>query len=84
VKAFVFPRIDTLTSSYHSEGGLLIIAEDRADAERQIAAHNDAPSSWYDKPNLHPTDDEWDSAVVYELAGDAEPRIFLFPDAGCC
>lgn len=65
-----------LTDNYHDGGALAVVAIDEANARLAVRNHIDGRTG--------PTDEEWDTAVVYELAGSPEPRVFIFPDAGCC
>lgn len=74
MKIFLFKRIDELTEYYHSEGGLVVVANDLEDAKNQIA----------DDTNMQITDEEWANVKVFELAEKYERQMFIFPDAGCC
>jgi hypothetical protein len=74
MKIFVFENVDQLTYSYHSGGGMVIVAKDLEQAKSLIA----------DDKDCVPTQQEWDSVIVYETIYDTEPRVFIFPDAGCC
>ena len=72
MKIFIWSRISTATYNYHSEGGVVVIAEDEPTARRianeicgcQIAVH--------ENPDVVRECSDWDAAV------------FIFPDAGCC
>ena len=74
MRMFLFHRIDRVSSNYHEEGGLVIVARDEAHARELIG--NDE--------YIKPTDEEWGKAVAYDLSGDPEPKVYVFPDAGCC
>jgi hypothetical protein len=76
MKLFLFKRIERVSDSYHSEGGLVIVANDLEHAESLIA----------DNEFIEPTGMEWAEAKVFELAQgeDYQPAVFVFPDAGCC
>lgn len=71
MKVFVWQRIDKCTSSYHSEGGVVVFAENEK-AARDLA--NQIPGCVID-------DDETPD-YIYE--DQAEEKVFIFPDAGCC
>jgi hypothetical protein len=73
VKIFVWVFVDKLTDNWHSGGGLVVVAEDEAAARASLLVDNAVDLS-ADKAPDH----------VYELAGVAEPKFFIFPDAGCC
>lgn len=74
MKLFLFERIEQLTEYYHPEGGMAIVANDDEHARTIIA----------DMEYIEPTDEEWNTKIVYELAGDYPPTVHVFPDAGCC
>ncbi len=74
MQVFVLERIDHATERYHEEGGVVVVARDEAHAKELVAA----------LPHCKPTDAEWASAVVYDVQNDATPRVFVFPDSGCC
>lgn len=71
---FVFTRIDQVSDNYHAEGGLMIVANNQEHAKEMIKEEKD----------IEITNEEWEDVKVYDLAGDYKPRIFVFPDAGCC
>lgn len=80
MKIFIFQRIEQATNCWHKAGGLVIVAEDRAAAELLL---KDGPSK--------PTQEEWDEAIVMELAkepiepGEPAPiMVIRFRDTGCC
>jgi len=74
MKIFIFENLNQVSERYHPEGGLAVIAKDKDQVYQLIAS---------DKC-IEVTDDEWQKVWIYDLAGDVEPRIFVFPDAGCC
>ncbi len=74
MKAFVFEAVQRVSGSYHSGGGLLIIAEDKDAAQALVDV----------SVEVFIEQAEWDKAIVLELALSYDPRIIVFPDAGCC
>lgn len=68
--------VKQLTENYHPEGGLVIIADSLEDAKRHIE------TVWSDYTQI--TDEEWESADVYELAEDHPIKTWCFPNTGCC
>ena len=78
MNVFIFPRIQQLTSNYHPEGGLVVVARHVPHVEALIAAQN------IDGGRIEITAKEWDGVLMYRMAAEAEPRVILFPDAGCC
>ena len=81
MQIYIIQLVKNLTTSYHSEGGLAIVANDGNHARELFAGYALAESRWGE---VVVTDAEWDTAKVYELAQDAEPNVFVFPNAGCC
>lgn len=74
MKVFIFNCIDEVSNSYHSGGGLVIIAEDIEHAKNVIGK---------DK-YINPTEDDWKDVEVFELKKKTEPKYWVMPDAGCC
>jgi hypothetical protein len=74
MKMFIFEYIDQVSSNYHTAGGLAIIANDEDHVKDLIK--ND--------PSIEITNEEWKRVIVYELKNEETPKIFVFPDAGCC
>ena len=73
MKLFVLESVDELTGAFHSGGGATVVAVDIESAKELM-----------EKTGATVTDDEWDDAIVYELAGEADEVAYVFPDAGCC
>lgn len=86
MRLFVFRRVASVSSHYHPEGGLVVVAEDIEHVRLLCAAHGsinlayDMFTSAYDAE--HPEREA--EPIVYELAGDPEPTVFTFIDTGCC
>lgn len=83
MKLFVWVQVDPVSSNYHSEGGLMIVAEDLGAAREAMRAY---VARWAKRP-LPDDDLEWlveapDREFVVSAATPAE--IIVFPDAGCC
>ena len=74
MRIFIFEDLNQVSSRYHSEGSLAVIAKDKEHVKELIK----------DYDYIEIMDEEWENVVVYELNGDVEPKIFIFPDAGCC
>lgn len=74
MKIFIFQRINQVSYNYHPEGGLAIVAKDKDHALQLIEQDEFIKIS----------KNEWDEVVIYNLNDDVEPRVFTFPDAGCC
>jgi hypothetical protein len=71
---FVFQCNDQVSENYHSGGGLMVIAKN-ADHVKELIEKDEF---------IEITNEEWEKVVVFELKNEEEPRIFVFPDAGCC
>lgn len=72
MKVFVWEYLDEVSGAYHSDGGLLVVAE-TLDAAVKLAETN---------PYVKVGDEQ--PTVVYETSPDAEERVMVFPNAGCC
>lgn len=73
MRVYVLHRIEKASDRYHEEGGVVVVAQDEQSARALATA-----------AGCKPTDSEWAEAVVYEVAGDVAPTIYVFPDSGCC
>ena len=73
MKLFILD-VENLTGSFHSGGGLIVVAEGFDQAKTLIQKDED----------IRPSQAEWDKAKIYELSGSPEPLFYIFPDAGCC
>lgn len=83
---YIFPRIEKLTKSYHREGGLVVVAKDRAEV---LSLLKGAGSRWDEigevSQEAEITEKEWEKVQIFELRDDnVKPCLFVFPDAGCC
>ena len=74
MKMFIFEDVNQVSDNYHSEGGLAVVAKDKEHVYQLIEEYGD----------IEITEDEWQKAWFYELVDNADPRVFVFPDAGCC
>jgi hypothetical protein len=74
MKMFVFEDLDKVSGNYHENGGLMVIARNREHVENLIEGDE----------CIEITEEEWGKVRVFELSGEANPEIFVFPDAGCC
>ena len=67
---YIWERVDKCTASYHSEGGVLVIAETEAQA-REFANAKEGVSIRKDEMPDH----------VRQVAG--HQMVVVFPDTGC-
>ena len=72
MKIFIWMRISTATDNYHSEGGVVVIAEDEPTARRMANEIRGCEISVQQNPD-----------VVRECS-DGDAAVFIFPDSGCC
>lgn len=77
MKLFIFDSVKKLTDSYHSRGGAAVIAESREAAVAMLTAPTECFTPVVEE-------DEAAAAIEFELCGNHEPKVFIFPDAGCC
>ena len=71
MKIYIWENVTAVTNNYHDGGGIAVIAESREAARALLP---------YKKCGAHVAEPD----AEYEIAGDAAPRVFVFPDAGCC
>lgn len=74
MKIYIFRRLDQVSDNYHSEGALLVVAKDKRELKRLVEQEKYVTIS----------DDEMRELESYELFKKYEPKVFVFPDAGCC
>lgn len=71
MKVFVFEGLKKVSTSYHEGGGAIVIAKDR-DHVLEITKNSTVIIEW-DKLTFE-----------YDLKGKVDPKVIVFPDAGCC
>lgn len=83
--AYVFERLGRVSTAYHPEGGLVILAYDREQAKGLVAQYNaDLAVEGNDDPAIVIPERAWDTVLELPLAKRFEERIVVFPNAGCC
>jgi hypothetical protein len=83
-KIFIFEYVRELTGNFHSGGGLVVIAENLERAI-QMAKSTKKQHSYVEKDDFIELDDEEIKNVsMYDLQGEVEEKLMIFPDAGCC
>lgn len=85
MRIFIFKDVEKLTDSYHTNGALVVVAENITKAI-EIAHNHEEDSAWKTgSKNIKLTTEEIEKVVSYDLLGEnIEPKLFLFPDSGCC
>ena len=77
MKAYVYGYVRDLTDNWHDGGGAVVVTD--GDPMADLAAHvnrdADGATTLTPEPEGEP--------VVFETAL-TEPRVWIFPDAGCC
>lgn len=73
---FVWERLSCASRNWHAEGGIVVFAADLEEAHRLLQADPDVPTE-SDVYTTEPT-------VSTTLSEPSKPRVFIFPDAGCC
>mgnify|MGYP007083488588 CR=1 FL=1 len=78
MKVYVWENVGGLTSSWHSGGGAVVVAEteDEALAMLREAAQGEEGLQFYQDSDEVPM-------ILGEIEG-AQKRVLIFPDAGCC
>jgi hypothetical protein len=74
-KIFIWEFINNLTKNWHSDGGLVVVADSLYDAV--VNASMDHGVEFTDEESKKPS-------AVYDLSCPAEDKVFIFPNAGCC
>jgi len=74
MKLFIWKRVSELTANYHDSGGCAIVAES-LEAARELFRKEEPELNC----GLLRQEPDFESEV-----SAAEPRLFIFPDAGCC
>jgi hypothetical protein len=74
MKMFIFEGVSELTYNYHSEGGLVVVAENEEQVNEIVK----------EDEYIKLTPEDWKNVITYEIAGNVEPKYYVFPDAGCC
>lgn len=85
MQIFIFQKVEKLTENYHTDGALVIVAED-LNAALTMAKEQKSPYTWKDESYpIKLTEEEIANVIFYDLAlPNVQPALFIFPDAGCC
>jgi hypothetical protein len=85
MKAWVFDYLVGVSDSYHSGGGLLVIAESPQKAKALIESRRGTNIRGEYGPAVDIDINELDfRQATASFPVEAEPQLFIFPDAGCC
>ena len=71
---FIIENAEQVSSCYHSNGGIVIIAGSRRKAFNLANKTEDVKI----------TKEEFASSKSYEILGSHKPKVFIFINAGCC
>lgn len=71
---FIWKRVDNVTKNWHTEAGIVVIAENLEKAREALSSRVEQGCEALKK--------DPDVAVTLNLMPKAE--VFIFPDAGCC
>lgn len=83
MKIFIFEQVRNLTNEYHKDGGLIIIEEDLESALNLAESYED-PASYRTRLNpIKLSPEEIKNVITYEVSAN-EPKLFIFPNSGCC
>lgn len=91
---YLWYSVSDLTDSYHSSGGLVVVAP-TLERARELIAEPYCLGAWHGSAghdcNGHPQRSRSDCEamteapdVVMALAGEQPEHVYIFPDAGCC
>ena len=84
MKVFVWEDLDRVSNNYHSNGGLLVVAstleEAKALVEKPMPSYKGQPEQyWEQSVKIDQRPD-----YVFDVVGQVEPMVLVFPNAGCC
>lgn len=83
MKIYIWEQKDNITDRYHSGGGLLVIAESKAQAIEMIESKKEGAVRDY--VDIEIAEDFTFEDPDYEFEIEAsEPKIIVFPNTGCC
>jgi hypothetical protein len=71
---WIFKYVSKLTDTYHSGGGLVVIAQSEGHARDLIALDE----------NIVLTSQDWEEALNYCINQNTPEQMIIFPDQGCC
>ncbi len=74
MKIFIWEYAGKVSNNYHSGGGLVVIANDIAEANELINADG----------NIDLTNSEFTNRLEFEVISETTSKVIVFPDAGCC
>jgi flagellar hook assembly protein FlgD len=92
MKMYIFENLNNVSNNYHPQGGLMVIAKDLDDLKEIVKEYNkdkkkekDNRKGSENKEIIIIEDEDFKEMLAYELKDDnAERKIIIFPDAGCC
>lgn len=79
MNVYVWQRLGRVSNSYHASGGLTVVAKDLDQAMALANAQPGCVLKADDTPDL-----VLPVAVRKIASANLAPRVFVFPDAGCC
>ena len=89
MNVYIFKEVEQLTSNYHCDGGLVVVAKDDEQVAKLIIGANKSTYKETDDftlayADIELTEEEWGNVIIYPTDETVEPAIYVFPDAGCC
>ena len=80
---YIWERLTNITSSYHSEAGVVVAAKSETRARKMVLEYSTSHAREdYEDAEILSTVPEPDA--VYTVLGKAEEKLFVFSDSGCC
>lgn len=80
---YIWEDTSPVSGAYHDGGGIVIVAESLDAARKLWDSHASDEDDYIFVRDAHKAT-EPPPDVAYHLAGVNEPRVFAFPDSGCC
>ena len=84
MNVYIFQDVEQISDREHASGGLVVVARDRDDINYLIVGANfRGLDNSSDSTHIDLTEEDWDNVVFYKC-DTCKPRLFIFPNAGCC
>jgi hypothetical protein len=84
MKLFLWKNVDDLIEHYHSDAGVVVVADNAERAARLILEHAFKNQTLHQSERHAKTFKLEGPDETFELVGDHKENLFVFPNAGCC
>ena len=84
MRLYIWDYVSPVSGSWHSGGAVLVVAKDVKDARKQWSEHVAENNEYPYGGALADGALDGDPDTIYRLDKRVEPKVTVFPDAGCC